>query len=112
MTALCPSARYCRARGRAHRPRTARARPLLLLAARWRPDRAIVVPADSSFAALELLEAVRNALTVVTRLRLDAALYEPAPARCAGQMGRPRKQGNGGRRVSAGRLLGRQRGKR
>jgi hypothetical protein len=93
MTALCPSERYCKERGRAHRTLTDRARQMLLLVARWLPDREIVVTADSSFAALELLEAVRKSITVVTRLRLDAALYEPAPARRAGQMGRPRKKG-------------------
>src|SRR5262245_7583121 len=93
MTALCPSERSCKERGRAHRTLTDRARQMLLLAARWRPNRELVVTADSSFAALELLEAVRDAITVVPRLRLDAALYEPAPARCAGQMGRPRKKG-------------------
>src|SRR5262245_12132390 len=93
MTALCPSERSCKERGRAHRTLTDRARQMLLLAARWLPNRAIVVAADSSFAALELLSAVRDAVTMVTRLRLDAALYEPAPARYAGQMGRPRKKG-------------------
>jgi hypothetical protein len=93
MTALCPSKRYCKERGRAPRTLTDRARQMLLLAARWLPNREIVVTADSSFAALELLEAVRDAVMVVTRLRLDAALYEPAPTRCAGQMGRPRKKG-------------------
>jgi hypothetical protein len=36
---------------------------------------------------------VKDLVTVVTRLRLDAALYEPAPERKAGQNGRPRKQG-------------------
>src|SRR5205085_3773830 len=30
---------------------------------------------------------------VITRLRLDAALYEPTPARKKGQKGRPRKKG-------------------
>jgi hypothetical protein len=53
----------------------------------------LVVTADSSFAALELLEAVRAQGAVVTRLRLDAALYEPAPERRAKQIGRPRKKG-------------------
>src|SRR5215510_13608001 len=72
MTAPCPSERYCKERGRAHRTLTDRARQMLLLAARWLPNRAIVVAADSSFAALELLSAVRDAVTVVTRLRLDA----------------------------------------
>jgi hypothetical protein len=93
LTALCPSQRYCTEHGRAHRKLTDRARQMLLLAARWLPDRDLVVTADSSFAALELLEAVRDSVTVVTRLRLDAALYEPAPPRAPTQMGRPRKKG-------------------
>jgi len=32
-------------------------------------------------------------IAVITRLRLDAALYEPAPERQVGQMGRPRLKG-------------------
>jgi len=51
------------------------------------------VVGDSSFAALELLAAVSSFATMVTRLRLDAALYTPAPPRRAGQPGRPRKKG-------------------
>src|SRR5215216_4888030 len=93
MSALCPSERYCKERGRAHRKLTERARQMLLLAARWLPRREVVVTADSSFAALELLEAVRAEITVVTRLRLDAALYEPVAPRQPGQVGRPRKTG-------------------
>jgi hypothetical protein len=93
LTALCPSERYCKERGRAHRKLTDRARQMLLLAARWLPDRELVVTADSSFAALELLGAVREQVTVVTRLRLGAALYEPAPVRAPGRVGRPRKKG-------------------
>jgi hypothetical protein len=93
LTALCPSERYCKERGRAHRKLTQRARQMSLLAARWLPVRELVVTADRSFAALELLAAVREQVTVVTRLRLNAALYEPAPARAPGQAGRPRKKG-------------------
>jgi len=93
MSALCPSERYCKERGRAHRKLTERARQMLLPAARWLPRREVVVTADSSFAALELLEAVRAEVTVVTRLRLDAALYEPVAPRQPGQVGRPRKTG-------------------
>ncbi|GGR29173.1 hypothetical protein [Deinococcus ruber] len=33
-------------------------------------------------------------ITVITRLRLDAALYDPAPERQVGQRGRPRRKGN------------------
>jgi hypothetical protein len=93
LTCLCPSERYHKERGRNHQKLTERARQLLLLVKRWLPDREIVVVADSSFAALELLEAVREEVCLITRLRLDAALYEPAPARKRGQNGRPRKKG-------------------
>jgi hypothetical protein len=63
---------------------------------RWLPERSIVVVADSSFAALELLNAALELplpIHLVTRLRLDAALYQPAKARQYRQMGRPRKVG-------------------
>jgi len=93
LTALCPSERYYTERGRAHQKLTERARQMLLTVKRWLPEREIVVVGDSSFAALELLAAVRGEVTVITRLRLDAALYEPAPERVAGQRGRPRKKG-------------------
>lgn len=93
LTALCPSERYHQARGRRHTKLTDRARQILRLVQRWQPQRDIVVVADSSFAALELLHAVRDAVTVVTRLRLDAALYDPAPERPPGHIGRPRKKG-------------------
>jgi len=52
--------------------------------------------ADRAYAALKLLERCRklgNPITFVTRLRLDAALYEPAPPRRQGQIGRPRLKG-------------------
>jgi DDE superfamily endonuclease len=54
----------------------------------------LVLVADSGFAALELLAALaRRGVTCVTRLRLDAALYEPAPLRQIGAVGRPRTKG-------------------
>lgn len=93
LTVLCPSERDYHARGRTHRPLTERARQLLQVVHRWLPHREKVVVADSSFAALELLAALPQQLHVVTRLRLDAALYAPAPGRQAGQQGRPRKKG-------------------
>ncbi len=66
----------------------------MLQARRWLPDRALVLVADSGFAALDLLAALaRRGVTCVTRLRLDAALYAPAPPRQAGAIGRPRTKG-------------------
>ena len=52
--------------------------------------------ADRAYASLKLLERCRklsDPITFVTRLRLDAALYEPAPPRRPGQIGRPRIKG-------------------
>jgi hypothetical protein len=68
-----------------------------LLVRRWWPEREIVAVADSAYASLRLLASCRRFLprpvTFVTRLRLDAALYDPAPPRRAGQLGRPRLKG-------------------
>ena len=67
---------------------------MVLQARRWLPGREIVLLGDGSFAALDLLAAlVRQGLVCITRLRLDAALYEPAPPRRPGTVGRPRTKG-------------------
>ena len=59
-----------------------------------RHRREIVVVGDSGFAALELLSALaRHKATAITRLRLEAALYDPAPPRLPGTNGRPRTKG-------------------
>jgi len=53
-----------------------------------------VVVADQTYAVLTLLaRAVRARVTVVTRLRLDAALYDPAPPQALQQTGWPRVKG-------------------
>ena len=47
---------------------------------------------DHSYAVLDLLhccQSLREPVTLIARLRLDAALYAPAPARQPGQNGRP-----------------------
>ncbi len=96
LTVLAPSERYDQTCNRRHKSLTDWARQMLTQVRRWLPHRAIVLVADSSFAALELLEALRQLpkpVQVVTRLRLDAALYHPAPERQAKQLGRPRKVG-------------------
>jgi hypothetical protein len=96
LTALAPFARYDQERGRHHKPLTDWAHQLLLLVRRWWPDRPIIAVADSSYAALELLagcQAWPQPVTVITRLRLDAALYELAPPRRPRQVGRPRLKG-------------------
>ena len=94
LTALAPSERYNHERGRRHKALTDWARQLVLQARRWMPERTLVLVADSSFAALELLASlVRQDVTCITRLRLDAALYTPAPLRRPKTRGRPRSKG-------------------
>lgn len=93
LTVLCPSERYDEQRGIRHRKLTDRARQAILLIKRWLPQLSLVFVGDSSFAAIDLLNAVREQVTVVSRLRLDAALYRKARARRKGQLGRPRKKG-------------------
>jgi len=92
MTVLAPSERYYAERGRQPKTLTERAQQLIRQVRRWLPDYPMVVVADSSYAALELLAACQTlSVSVVTRLRLDAALYDHAPP-YAGK-GRPRKKG-------------------
>ncbi len=93
LTVLCPSERFDTERGRTHQPLAKRAARMLLLVARWLPERHIVAVGDSSYAVLDLLFAVKNKVTMISRLRLDAALYEPVPERSKQTMGRPRKKG-------------------
>ena len=93
LTALAPSERYAQARGRRHKPLTVWARQLLRQVHRWLPERPLVLVADSTSAALDLLAALRPVATVVTRLRLDAQLFAPAPPRTPHQKGRPRLVG-------------------
>ena len=96
MTALAPSERCHQRIGKPHKKITDWARRMILQLRRRLPNRRIVVVADSSYAALDLLhfcQSMTRPVTFIARLRLDAALYEPAPARVPGQMGRPRLKG-------------------
>ncbi len=94
LTALAPSERHCQERGRQHKKLTDWARQLVLQARRWLPGRKLVMVSDSGFAALGLLAALsRRGVACITRLRLDAALYNPAPPRLPGTNGRPRTKG-------------------
>lgn len=94
LTALAPSERYNQEHGRRHKKLTDWGRQVVLQAQRWLPRRDLVLVADSSFAALEFLGALsRQHITCITRLRLDAALYDPAPLRLPGTVGRPRTKG-------------------
>ena len=93
---LAPSERYYQELGKTPKNLTDWARQIILQLRRWLPHRPLVVVADSSYAVLDLLhlcQSLSHPVTFITRLRLDAALYEPAPTRLSGQMGRPRLKG-------------------
>jgi hypothetical protein len=94
LTVLAPSERFCDTHDRRHKTLTDWTRQIALQVRRWLPKRTIVLVGDSAFAVLDLLAALtRQGMICVTRLRLDAALYEPAPPRQPGAKGRSRKKG-------------------
>jgi hypothetical protein len=95
LTVLCPSERFYQQRGRNHQTLSERAWQIIQLVVRWLPRRVVIFVADSSFAVIELLKRVSDleGASLITRLRLDAALYDPAPERKQGQRGRPRLKG-------------------
>lgn len=93
LTVLAPSERYAQGCGRQHKPVTAWARQMICLLHRWCPSRLLVSVGDREYAAIELLAATLHLATLVTRLRLDARLFTPAPPRKPRQNGRPRMIG-------------------
>lgn len=95
LTALCPSERYHAQRGRRHQSLIERAWQIIQLVRRWLPDRKLVFVGDGSFAVLDLLSCVSSMpdTSLITRLRMDAELWDPAPERKPGQNGRPRVKG-------------------
>jgi hypothetical protein len=97
LTVLAPSERYYQGKKRAAKKLTDWAQQALLQVRRWLPTRDLVIVADSSFAVITLLARLRrlpNPVCMITRFRLDAGLYEPAPARKPHQQGRTRVKGN------------------
>jgi len=96
LTVLAPSERYYESKPRGHKKLTDWARQMGMQVRRWLPKRKIVIVADSSYAALELLDSLLtlpNPVYMVTQLRLDAALFEPAPKKDPHKIGRPPVKG-------------------
>ena len=69
------------------------ARAMIVLVAAWAGERAVYVVADSAYAGQTLLERRPRNVHVISRLRLDAALWTRPRHRLPGQTGRPRKRG-------------------
>jgi DDE superfamily endonuclease len=100
LTLLAPSKRFYAGKHRAQKTLLDWARQAALQIHRWLPDRYIVLVADSAFAAIEFLAAVGNHVCVVTRLRLDANLFDFPPPKPKGR-GRPPIKGKPLKKLSA-----------
>lgn len=96
LTVLAPSSRYHQRQGRRHKKITDWARQMVMQLRRWLPHRPLVLVGDNGYAVLDLLhccQSRRAPVTLIARLRLDAARYAPAPPRQPGQKGRPARKG-------------------
>jgi hypothetical protein len=94
LTVLAPSERYYEPQICSHKKLTDWARQIVFQFRLWLPNRYLLVVADYNYAVSEFLSACQklpNPVTTITRLRLDATLYQPDPSYSG--MGRPRKKG-------------------
>lgn len=80
-------------RGHLRQTKLALLRELVDQVAAWAPDRTLYVVVDTAYAGRTLLATRPANVEVVSRMRLDAALWSPPPPRQPGQRGRPRKRG-------------------
>jgi hypothetical protein len=96
LTCLAPSERFYMKKARTHKKLTDWGRQMVMQLRRWLPERQLVIVADNSFAAilwLFQLSQLPGQIVLIVRFRMDAALYEPAPARRPHQLGAARKKG-------------------
>src|SRR5512147_2036585 len=70
------------------------ARQMVLQVRRWLPERELILVLDGGFAAVDLARACqRHGVTMIGRLRLDAALYHPPGPQPPGRRGPKPKEG-------------------
>src|SRR5215831_19158312 len=100
LTVLAPSKRFYAGKLRSPKTLVDWARQAALQIRRWLPSRYIVLVADSAFAAIEFLAAVRHHVCVITRLRFDANLFASPPPKRKGR-GRPAIKGKRLKKLSA-----------
>ena len=77
------------------------ARQMVLQVRRWLPERELILVTDGGFAAVELARACqRHQVTMICRMRLDAALYHPPGSQPPGKRGPKPKKGLRQRRLT------------
>jgi DDE superfamily endonuclease len=92
LTVLCwpPKARH----KRRHKSSVDRVRQMMKQVRRWLPERLLVLVVDGGFAAVALaLACTASEVVMVSRMRLDAALYHPPEPHPAGKRGRKPTKG-------------------
>ena len=80
LTVLAPSSRYYQRQGRRHKKITDWARRMIIQLRRRLSHRPPVLVGNNGYAVLDLLrccQSLRQPVTLIARLPLDAALYEP-----------------------------------
>src|SRR5512143_1403981 len=76
-------------------------RQMILQVRRWLPERELILVLDGGFAAVDLARACqRHQVTMICRLRLDAAVYHPPGPRPPGRRGPKPKKGPRQRRLT------------
>jgi hypothetical protein len=76
-------------------------RQMVLQVRRWLPERELILVLDGGFAAVDLARACqRHQVTMICRLRLDAAVYHPPGPRPPGRRGPKPKKGPRQRRLT------------
>jgi DDE superfamily endonuclease len=85
----------------AHKTSIDWARQMALQVRRWMPERELILVVDGGFASVELAHACqRHRVTLICRLRLDAALYDPPGPQPPGKRGPKPKKGTRQRRLT------------
>ncbi len=96
LTVSAPSEKTNKANGKRHKTSIELIMQMIVVVARWLPKRAIVLVTDGGLAAVKLglrCANLANPVTYVSRLRLDARLFDKPPEQPAGKRGPKPKKG-------------------
>ncbi len=94
MTVPAPSEKTCKKLGKRHRAPVELAGVMIALVRRWQPQQELVLLADGGYAAMSLVhDCQKLGVTLISRLRIDACLYDfPLPSH-PGKRGPKAKKG-------------------
>jgi len=83
----------CTAAGESYRKRPELALEMIEVLAKWLPHRTISVVGDTAYGGRSVLRHLPDNVHLESPLRMDGAIYSPAPVWTPGTPGRPRKKG-------------------